>query len=817
MATKKTNVTPERQAQIDAANRAIASRPSSSTDQAARAKADIASGQQLIQEVSNKVAAGTATEEEMSNASIALSNIQKDTAIQQSSMTASQLAANGLMRDATGNIVPLANQPKSVTSQIAQVGQMASQPPSEASVDTGVQGELSFTNWAKANPGGTYAEWKASKGGMANTVTAQYNTWRQEADALTGQPKTAIGFDIFAKEKGLAEPVQPGENASPGAQAAYARAMAVYSENTKMADERNKAIEARLGMQYNLGAELEKLKSQNANLSAIVGDKVAIPGIDDRLKELEEQYGLAIDKTSPEVLAKLGEIAALPKEEQAFAINNLALKFGQPIENLAKLTPKASITEPKTAGGTPTTPTVNQDVSGASTTATVSPTGATTNQTTGITEWTDPVSNVTYTSTPKGTLDLTKLTPEQMNNLSGMDILRAELQMGLAFQDDDNKIDDNFYKNITKAIMDSKSHSETAISAITAIQSESARLEEQKNLDEIEYQRNINAIDKQESFDNIAEEEAKTEGYFKGKLAAYGAEDSSAALAIQSANALKFAKLKATTGAKFSAEENRLMKLNTYARAAYTNSLVEITTRANADLVSLNDKTTEALLNVLNSKLKGDNQKDKERWDLQMGFVKGVKDLESAKLKAEADAAKEAHDYFKDQVTFAHYMSGDSGWVYDVDSDGNIFNTGKETLARELGFAKLAAARKAGGGSFQSKDVINWIDQARAAGKSDTEINKAIENQWPANSTAENNATRNAREYMNQTTIVMEPIPLPSGVEGPLQQRKTFYMPPAPTTSNIFLGNLTSTGQNVNTANTDTPKIPTLSEMAGKS
>jgi len=479
-------------------------------------------------------------------------------------------------------------------------------------------------------------------------------------------------------------PSDPGPDASPAAAAAYARALKIYEENVKIAQERTKAIKMRVGSEINMGAELDKLRQQNKAYSAKLNSELGLEGVDEQMEKLEGQYGLLVDRTNTDLRNRLKEnydalqSGFLTQDEYNARLDNLVLTSGTPYDQITGGTG----TTPEATPPVDTTGTTGTEGTGAAPEPTTTlPSGAITDNTTGTTTWTNSDTGMTFTKTNGGGIDLSKMRPEDLSKLDGIALLYAEMQMTQNQADKQADKEDAWYKYMATLMSDSAKSSQGFVERLANVADETARIEKQKAMDDITYQKTINDISKAETFDEIADAQAKSEGYYKGLLSAYGAGESSAALAIMSANNLKFAKLKANTSAKFNAEDVKLMNMMNTTQAAYTNSIVEIQTKAASNITDISNNLNQSLGNLMGQKLRSDGEKERDALQLKIGFIKGVKEIEANRERAKLEAQKEATKFMMDKIDAISKMSAVTGTVWKWTDDGQLVDTGVQSFA----------------------------------------------------------------------------------------------------------------------------------------
>jgi len=381
----------------------------------------------------------------------------------------------------------------------------------------------------------------------------------------------------------------------------------------------------------------------------------------------------------------------------------------------------------------------------------------------------NPDTNKTFDTNQDGNaLDLSKFSDEDWKNLDSLQLLQAEIKVGLNQLDDDKKLDDAFFKDTRDLMSKVYDNGFNFTTEMLKAQTEELIIQKMEQEDELFFAERQNELDESEALDEIALAQGKTENYLKGKLSAFGAGKSSAALSIMASNNLKFAKLKTNTKSKYDLEGQKIQRMQLLTQRAFANTIVKLNLQANKDVSDLATTTQGNLLNLMNQKLISDSERESKRINLQLGYIKGVRDIESGKAQAEADAMKESRGWMKDQVQMGSWMEKQTGTIWRLDASGQLVDTGEESedaknnrMDMELAWAKLqqSASSSGGGGGGGSGlesegSIVDYIEAARASGQyTDQEIMNSLSISGPLVGGGEGGAkiTRFAERYINTT------------------------------------------------------------------
>lgn len=639
---------------------------------------------------------------------------------------------------------------------------------------------------------------------------------------------TPTDADIEAGADPTSTPVDPSfsiEKQLSPEQVNVQRSKLQAQENAKLKEELSKQKNITTALGFNIESELADLRRSNTAFRSQLGAEIGLEGIDDDILSLENEFGLLVDRN--ELRTELTEIAEarqggiLDEEETAQSIQKLVLTKGRKVGDILKeqgKTPElpeekeGEVPSPELAAAKRLT---EQEIADAPFN---NSSGALVDPKRGITTYEDIESGITYTSNPnEESIDTSKLSVEDLLKLDSAGLLKAELKMFGDALDQDDKENDAFFKLLTDSIEQNAILSRSIVESNAALATQDARLEAQKNQDAIFFRQQELAMERADTFEDIAEQQAKMEGYMKGKLSAMGASDSSAALAIQSANSIKFAKIKSRTAGKFSLEANRLTSLMSVSQQAFTNSIVQIQVNSSNNMAKVALNTTDSLLNLAGQKLKSDSQKRAEELKLNLGYVKGIRDIEANASQAKLDADKASRQWLKDRVGIEKTYSGITGTIWNMSEDGQMVDTKKPTFAAsiataKLDLAKLKAARSGAAGTGKGKEakitdrdaVEAWIDFAFSQGLTVRQVNENASIRFKSNAAAFIQARATVSDILSGLTVPAPFGPLQEGIQR--AEKNLFFQPvPPPTFEEVLAGGVLGQGGVVEPGATSEP------------
>jgi len=270
----------------------------------------------------------------------------------------------------------------------------------------------------------------------------------------------------------------------------------------------------------------------------------------------------------------------------------------------------------------------------------------------------------------------------------------------------------------------------TAKAEIEALKTDAqGRVDESQKaaLDELYYSERKLSINKDKSLRNLAEEDAKMEGYMKGQLEAWGANESTAGLAVMGALKIKFLTAFADTEVAYDTELARVSDLEVQARMAYTNRVVEISNQALVATQKVNDTLFDAIDKVETGTSTAYQNKDIKTMDAYRKYFGDLRDMNAAEAKAKADAAKDTRDFNFDLMK---EYADQTGYAYEISPDGQSLSVKRDangnkipTMAREK---MRGSGGKGGTGSTISAADKNWIDSLVAQGFDTAKINELM-------------------------------------------------------------------------------------------
>lgn len=477
---------------------------------------------------------------------------------------------------------------------------------------------------------------------------------------------------------------------------ARARIQAMYAENQKIAAERDKEISLRTGSEINIGQQLEDLRSQNEAFQARLNEELGLSGIDEQIKQLEDRYGLLVDKSDNDFKTQLQDIllesGTGPGSQESVqqGITNLVLSRGQKVEDLVPTTGMETAPTGAMMGDMMTEePTATTTPSGIITTPTVmrfeeKPTGAVKDNQSGIWTFTDKKTNINFQSYPGvNNIDFSKLTPQELSNLDATTLAYAEYAMFNNDQEDLSTLIISAFKNSQER---SDEMVKSVISDLQEMKStldEKAYIEYRKQLDDIEIQRLQNIFDEQIAMDKVIESEAKMDTYLRGSLGADtpGGGLNTYSLAIMSANRVKFAKAKSDIATQFSIQDQQLLNLSTYASVAYTNTLRQNTADTTSKISQLTLSHIDKQATLAEQTLITAKEMNMQSNNAKISLAKQIKSIKDAEIEAAKEAAKEAS--LLANAGSLKTLSDMTGTVWNIDAYGNAYDTGRMTYSAE--------------------------------------------------------------------------------------------------------------------------------------
>lgn len=607
-----------------------------------------------------------------------------------------------------------------------------------------------------------------------------------QTDPTTGQAVTKkVGLqEALAQATLFSAPLRnkfaPGDAGS----SQFAQAEAIFNENQQLSQVAESALKSTAGLEANLGTQLESIRAESTRFKTLLNSQLEFNGIDERIQEIENRYGVLVDREDEEVVKRLQETVdarktgILQEEEFGGILDNVILKNAKSVADVSaelnvplpgEVIPEAGAeAEVEVDAEVPVPPKV------------ILPEGVSEDPETGIRNYTDSKTGITYETNPgTGTIDINKLNPSDLDRLDGPSLLVAEAKLNINQAVEFDKQNQAFLDSLAGKILESQEIATEAHKITFDEVTEDARLSQQKSLDMAELGRQELALQQAESFEDIAEAQGKMEGYLKGKLSAYGAGESSAAIAIMSSNTMKYAKLKNKTSAKFALAYKDIAIQEQYTQLAFTNTVINAQKKFSNNASQLANSTQQSLLQISGQKLKSNQQKDAEIRGANIKMLTDLRQNRAALAKAEADAKKDSLDFMKKQIDMERTRSLITGSVWEWSDDGQLYDTGNPTIATQLALMKTKSGKGAGSGVKHTKNEIQeWVDIARQH-LPDDEINLEIERRWKGTSKDDDINRQGARDYLNDTTQASSGI-LSSSILGTVADAFDVDLPEAP-------------------------------------
>jgi len=188
-------------------------------------------------------------------------------------------------------------------------------------------------------------------------------------------------------------------------------------------------------------------------------------------------------------------------------------------------------------------------------------------------------------------------------------------------------------------------------------------------MNNMKYQERKLSLEKDISLDNILTNEAKMEGYLKGQMEAWGAEGSSAALTVMATTKNNFLKQYTQTALGYDIELSRVADLQTEASMAFTNRTIEIANAKALGLQQINDDLLTNIDNIFNKTSEAYENTDLKLMQNNLNYGKQVQAIKTAEQEAALKAAEATKKYNFDLMK---EYADQTGYVYQIDKDGNV-------------------------------------------------------------------------------------------------------------------------------------------------
>lgn len=552
-----------------------------------------------------------------------------------------------------------------------------------------------------------------------------------------------------------------------------------FSDFQKEKKEREKQEKLKEGATEVFQNQLESLRSENQAFRASLSEEIGITGLDELITGFEDQAGLLIDREDQENKALLVDLAnsrktgILNETEFQEKLGNIVSEKGKSVELLGQDAeipggelPQLEELEAPT-GEEPQRDPLQFDLPGLPGQQVLAE-DVTQDTQTDVVSYTNPDSGLIFEASPESpSLDLSKFTDDDWKNLDSMQLLQAEMNLSLSDLDERDNIDDAFFQDSQALLKKVHEDSFNFTTALLETEKESLAIQKADAQDELFFADLQNEMDRSNALEDTYIAQAKAENYLKGKLSAFGAGKSTAALSIMSNNSLKFARVRSRINAQSDLEARKIDRLSITTQRAYANTIMKLNINASKSIADLASNTQGNLLNLARQKLISDADKEKQRINLQLGYIKGIQGIESSKAQAEADAQKEQRAWFKDNIQMAGWMEKQTGTVWNVDASGQLYDTREESQKASIDRQKLEIARAklagrggggGGGGGAGKKqqsesEIVAYIEAARASGLGDQEIMNTLSVSGPLVGGGETGAkiTRFSERYINTT------------------------------------------------------------------
>lgn len=299
---------------------------------------------------------------------------------------------------------------------------------------------------------------------------------------------------------------------------------------------------------------------------------------------------------------------------------------------------------------------------------------------------------------------------------SGGDLAAMELAVGVRQANVGLEQELAILKDYSKSVARSAA---TSLQEIQALKTDAqGRVDESQKaaLDELKYQERKLSIEKDKSLRNLVEEDAKMEGYMKAQLEAWGANESTAGLAVMGAIKTKFLTAFADTEAAYDTELARVSDLEVQARMAYTNRVVEISNQALIATQKVQDTLFDAMDKVETGTSTAYQNKDLKVMDAYRKYFGDLAAMKAAEDKAKADAAKDTRDF---NLKLMKEYADQSGYAYEISPDGQSIAPMRDKNGNKIPTLERQKMNKSGAGgegnATISKADEDWLDRLIAA------------------------------------------------------------------------------------------------------
>lgn len=224
-------------------------------------------------------------------------------------------------------------------------------------------------------------------------------------------------------------------------------------------------------------------------------------------------------------------------------------------------------------------------------------------------------------------------------------------------------------QNLSKSV---KRATETARADVeNTFDTSQAKVDEEKlsAMNAAAYQKAKLELEKDNSLSNILEQEAQMEGYMRGQLEAWGADQSTAALSVMGNVKTKFLKQYTDTEKGYNIELSNVSNLMTEASLAYTNRSIEIANAKALGLQKINDGLLDSIDNIFSKTSDVYKNTDLKLLQNNTNYYKDILSLKQAEAEAQQETLESTRDF---NLKLMKEYADQTGYQYKMNDDGSI-------------------------------------------------------------------------------------------------------------------------------------------------
>ena len=227
-------------------------------------------------------------------------------------------------------------------------------------------------------------------------------------------------------------------------------------------------------------------------------------------------------------------------------------------------------------------------------------------------------------------------------------------------------------------------------------------------MNEAKYNQMRLQMEKANNAQDIMDAEAQMEGYLKAQLEAWGADSSAGALTVMQKNKLKFTQQLTRSNQAYDLELSRVSDKITEAEMAYTNRSVELAHQEYIANKKQDDSYLTSLDKILEGTSKAYSNRDLKILQANKNYLGGVRQINSAKEEAEAEAFKDTRDF---NFKLMKEYSDNSGYQYEMLSDGSLRMILNTDGTPALTLASERAGRLGSGGGAKKSETDKMFEK----------------------------------------------------------------------------------------------------------